>query len=139
MNWHQRFEQMAELVASWSKDPSTKVGAVVVDDRKIIRGIGFNGFPRGVDDCVERYEDRALKYKYIVHAEPNAILNANGSLLGCTLYCTLHPCSACAALIIQAGITTVICPSEVNPRWAEDQKLAAQMFTEARVQLMEIC
>lgn len=133
--WGNRFMQLAELVASWSKDPSTRVGAVIVDDNKIVRGLGFNGFPRGVRDEPERYACREIKYKLIVHAEPNALLNANGNIRGCTLYCTKHPCSACAALVIQAGIRAVVCPDGGDERWAEDQTLARNMFAEADVDM----
>jgi dCMP deaminase len=122
-------------VAGWSKDPSTKVGAVIVDPRRVVRGMGYNGFPRGVCDTPERYADRPTKYKLVVHAEANAILNATGDVRGCVLYCTWHPCSACAALIAQAGIAEVRCPAP-DPRWAEDGAFARMILDEAGVDVL---
>ena len=87
--WVKRFFRLANEVATWSKDPSTKVGAVIVGENKQIISQGYNGFPRGVDDTEERYNNREIKYKMVVHAEMNAILNAlyNGSSVkGATLY-----------------------------------------------------
>lgn len=134
--WHERFQQLAQLVATWSRDPSTKVGAVIVDQQNRVQGIGYNGFPRGVEDTAERYADRDEKYPRIVHAELNAILNS-GNVSGCTLYVTLPPCSACAAAIIQSGIDRVIMPQSVAPevvdRWAESFHISDTMFREAEV------
>ena len=85
--WNQRFLNLAKHVSSWSKDPSTKVGAVIADpETKIVVGMGYNGFPRFVDDTEERYNDRPTKYKFVVHAELNAILNSNKSVRGCEIY-----------------------------------------------------
>jgi len=139
--WHRWFMGLAHHVATASKDPSTRVGAVIVDEDRIVKGMGYNGFARGVVDDLSRYADRALKYKLVVHAEANAILNANGSLRGCYLYCTHHPCTSCASLIIQAGIHTVIYePStpEFAKRWADDIKLVNEIFREAGVLLLEL-
>jgi dCMP deaminase len=133
--WIKRFMDVARLASTWSKDPSTQVGAAVVGDDKIVRAMGFNGFPRGVRDAPDRYADRAVKYKLIVHAEANALLNAHGDIRGCTLFATKHPCAACAALIIQAGIAAVYCPRGNDPRWEEEQRLAEQMFSEAGVDI----
>lgn len=133
-DWGQRFMDLATLVSSWSKDPSTKVGAVIVDDRRIVCGVGYNGFPRGVEDHVWRYEDRAVKYRHVVHAEANAILNARGPVHDCRLYCTSHPCATCATLVIQAGITSVVCAGPAE-RWQEEAAIAAAMFYEAGVSL----
>jgi len=130
--WDEFYIAMAEGVASKSKDPSTKVGAVIVDDRHNMVGMGYNGFPRGVADD-ERLDDRETKYPRIVHAEANAIVNAAKSCVGCTLYCTLFPCASCAGLIINAGITEVVAPRETVARWREDQGVAAEMFKEAGV------
>lgn len=131
--WRAWFLGMAEYVATASKDPSTKVGAVIVDEDRVVRGIGYNGFPRDIRDLPERLADRAVKYKYTVHAEANAILNSSG-VRGCALITTMHPCSACATLIIQAGITTVLCRPPIE-RWSDDAALAAAMFAEAGVDL----
>lgn len=115
--WDRRFLKLAELVASWSKDPSTRVGAVIVDDLRLVRGLGYNGFPRGVADD-DRLRKKETKYPLVVHAEANAILNSNGSVRGCTLYSTQIPCHECCKLLIQAGISWVVFPSNVK-RWEE--------------------
>jgi dCMP deaminase len=107
-NWDQRFLDLAEHIAQWSKDPSTKVGAVIVDEKKRVISVGYNGFPRGVDDSPERYEDRPTKHLFVAHAERNALDNAPLMVDGCTLYCTLEPCIGCAKGIIQKGIKRVV-------------------------------
>ena len=107
--WDERFIELARLVAAWSKDPSTKVGAVIVRPDRTIASLGFNGFARGVDDTEERFNNRELKYPLTIHAEANALMSANEKLNGCTLYVTpLLPCHACAGLIIQSGISKVV-------------------------------
>lgn len=136
-NWHERFFAMADLVSSWSKDPSTRVGAVIVDswDRTIL-GVGYNGFPRGVDDRYGSREDKLLR---TVHAEANAILNANRSVSNATIYVTpLHPCANCAGLIIQSGIKMV--HYKMGPRataWKEHFDVMAEMFDQAGVRYQE--
>lgn len=112
-SWDQYFLQIAFLVAQRSRDPSTKVGAVIVGKDKDIRSTGYNGFPRGVDVTPQRLE-RGLKYKYAEHAERNALYlmaRRGDSSLGCTLFTTLHPCAHCARGIVQAGIVRVVLPS----------------------------
>ena len=110
-DWNQRFLSLAEHISTWSKDPSTQVGAVIVDDQRRIISTGYNGFPRGVNDFPERYNNRDIKYEMIVHGEINAILFANQSIHGCTLYTwPFMPCSRCAAIVIQSGIRTVVAP-----------------------------
>ncbi len=134
--WDQRFLTLAAHFATWSKDPSTQVGAVIVDhDRRII-GEGFNGFPRGVGDHEERYLEKAVKYKLVVHAEANAILNAVKSVRHCSLYATKAPCTECVKLIIQSGINEVISPEyDVIGTWGEDAHYARQMLSESGVVL----
>ena len=108
-NWDKRFLELAKLVGSWSKDPSTQVGAVIVDKDKRIVSIGFNGFPKGVEDSEKRLVDREQKYDIIIHAEANALMFAGKSVEGCTLYTwPFQPCSRCAGLIIQSGIKRVV-------------------------------
>ena len=137
IKWDQRFLELAKLVSSWSKDPSTKVGAVIADDRKII-SVGYNGFPEGVLDTHERYHDRELKYKYMVHAERNALLFANTSVKGMTLYTyPFMPCSECAGMVIQAGIKRVVTLINTNERWQESFKITTNMFDEAGVKLVQ--
>jgi dCMP deaminase len=135
--WDKRFLNLAKETANWSKDPSTKIGAVVADDKHRILSIGYNGFPRSVIER-HRWEDREVKYKFVVHAEMNAIYNAtyNGvSLDGSTLYIWGLPCcSECAKGVIQVGIRRVVMPKMEYPdSWHESFKLSAQMFREANV------
>lgn len=106
--WDNRFIDMAQLVASWSKDPTTKVGAVVVNDNRQILAVGYNGFPRGVHDDPERLNVRPVKHIFTAHAERNALDSALTDLRGATIYSTLCPCNECAKSIIQRGITRVV-------------------------------
>ena len=137
MKWHQRFLDLAQFFARWSKDPSTQVGAVIVDGMRRVVGEGYNGFPRGIEDTEERLNDRPTKYAHIVHAEPNAILNAIGPVAGCTIYTwPFPPCAECAKLIIQAGLARVVCPTatdEQRARWGKSLDLAESLFREAGV------
>ena len=140
--WDRRFLTLAEHIANWSKDPSTKTGAVIVDDKRRIVSVGYNGFPRGVIDTPERYADRDLKYKMTVHCERNALLFAGRSCEGCTLYTwPFMSCAPCAAMVIQAGIARCVAPvlpDYLRERWAEDLKVARWMFCEAGVELIEV-
>lgn len=129
---------MAYLVASWSKDPSSQIGAVIVDSQNRVISTGFNGLPVGVKDTNERLGDRATKYKMILHAEENAIMFAKQNLNGCSIYVTkMPPCAHCAALIIQSGIKFVYVPEweEIPERWRESTELTMQMFKEAGVKI----
>lgn len=132
LHWHRRFLALADHVAQWSRDPSTKVGAVIVRPDRTIVSVGFNGFPRGVRDLLERYADRPTKYSMVVHAEANAILTAREPLHGYTLYSTLMTCNECAKLIIQAGISQVVAPRPDADRY---QPVAMQMYEEAGVKV----
>ena len=133
--WDNRFVRIALEVSSWSKDPGTKVGAVLVSDRRIL-ATGYNGFPTNISDSLERYNDREVKLSLTVHAEVNAILNAakNGaSTDSSTLYVTFPPCVSCATAVIQAGITRVICPdlSSAPERWIESFTKGQNLLKEA--------
>ena len=112
INWDEYFMGVALLSSMRSKDPNTKVGACIVNSEKRIVGIGYNGFPVGCDDNEFPWsrdgEFLDTKYPYVVHAEPNAILNANSRTQGCTLYVSLFPCNECAKLIIQSGIKEIV-------------------------------
>ena len=135
--WDVRFMRMAHEVASWSKDPSTKVGCVLVKDRKII-SMGYNGFPRLIEDDLNRLIDREVKYEMTVHAEQNAVITAalHGiSTAGSTAYVTFSPCSRCAAVLINAGISTVVVSAaDVIPdRWLENFRLAAELLNETGI------
>ena len=113
ITWEEYFMSLALLSAKRSKDPSTQVGACIVDDDNKVVSIGYNGMPRGIKDedlSWNKGEDLDSKYLYVCHAEFNAILNTrNGSALnGCTLYVTLFPCNECAKAIVQTGIKKII-------------------------------
>lgn len=128
---------MAKLVASWSKDPSRKVGAVAVRNRRVIAQ-GYNGFPRGMDDDPFYYNDRPLKLKLVVHAEMNAIFNAaeNGvSLKDSTLYVHGLPvCNDCAKGLVQVGIKRIVTPEQDVPKhWQDSVWHSAMMFDDVGV------
>ena len=136
--WDTRFVELAMHIANWSKDPSTKVGCVVVGEDREIRSTGFNGFPRGIKDDEERLLDREQKYPLICHAEENAIMHAariGVSLKGSTAYVTWPPCSRCARSLIQSGIKEIIYPTpgEIPERWIEDFNISNGMIKEAGV------
>lgn len=137
--WDWRFMNLAEFVSSWSKDPSTQVGAVIVRPDRTIASVGYNGFPRGVKDDDDRLSNRELKYQMTVHAEINAILSSREPLHGYTIYVTpFQPCSQCAASIIQAGIKEVVTFKPLggeDARWQNSFKVASTMFEEAGVAL----
>lgn len=97
-----------EFANIWSKDPTTKVGCLIVDDKRRILSFGYNGFPRGVHDLEERLNDRPTKHKFTCHAERNALDQAMVDVSGCDLYTTLFPCVECAKSIIQKGIKRVV-------------------------------
>lgn len=138
--WDVRFLELATHIASWSKDPSTQVGCVVVGPDREIRSTGFNGFPRGIEDTVDRLEDRQQKYPLICHAEENAIMHSARigiSLKGCRAYVTWPPCTRCARSLIQAGVEEVLYPAglEIPERWQEDFDISNQMFAESGVRV----
>jgi dCMP deaminase len=137
--WDQRFMDLANFVASWSKDPSTQVGAVIANPKtKRVVSMGFNGFPSGVEDLEQRLEKREIKYEMIVHAEQNALLFAGPAAEGCTLYVTpLPPCARCGVIIIQAGIKRVVSPMPDKSKepWKTQSEISEQMFLEAGVQV----
>ena len=130
MKWVNRFLDLASVVGSWSKDPSTQVGAVIVDQRNRIVSVGFNGFPHGIlDDTVSREE----KLRRTIHAEENALLFANTSVEGCTIYVTHHPCSRCAAKLIQVGIKKIIYADGLSENWGDEVRSAQYMLHEAKI------
>ncbi|WP_316172895.1 deoxycytidylate deaminase [Bradyrhizobium sp. SZCCHNRI2049] len=132
--------QCAAQAASQSKDRSRKIGCVIVDRRDVAISMGWNGFPRRVNDNVEARHMRPLKYKWTEHAERNAIYNAaarGASTLGCTIYLPWFPCSDCARAIIQSGIERLVCvPCEpTDEQWHADMAEAEIMLREAGVQI----
>ncbi len=116
ISWDECFMCMAHTIADRSKDPSTQAGAVVVNDKNVVVGMGYNGFPRGIKNDALPWERvgefENVKYAYVCHAEENAIYNANNSTDGCKIYCVLFPCNECAKTIIQNGIKEVIYESD---------------------------
>lgn len=134
MKWEHRMLQIAALTATWSKDPSTQVGAVIADSSNRIVSQGYNGLPRG---AVDREMSRGEKLRRTIHAEVNAVLFGGRAVAACTLYCTHHPCARCASVIAQAGIWRVVCYDRpLRPDWAEDIASARDTFAEAGMPLV---
>lgn len=139
LKWDLRFLALAQHIAQWSKDPSTKTGAVIVDDAQRIVSVGYNGLARGVVDSEARLADRETKYKMVIHCERNAMLFAARPMTGSVLYTwPFMSCAPCAAMVIQVGIRRVVAPASDNPRWVEDFALARAMFLEAGVEVSEL-
>jgi len=141
MKWDEWFFEIAKTIAKKSKDPSTKVGCIIVGPEHEIRATGYNGFPRGSNDSLEIYNDRPRKYRRVVHAEANAV--ANASFTGTTLrggiaYITHPPCADCAGLMVNAGICSVNFIVDLNndgfdDRWKEQFVEGLEMFEEVGV------
>lgn len=137
--WNRRYLGLAYEVSKWSKDPSTKIGAIAVGNKGQVLAQGYNGFPRKIRHSEERLNNRELKYKFVVHAEMNLIYNAgyNGvSLDGSTVYVTGLPvCSECAKGLIQVGVKQVIMPQqEDTPEvWKNSFEFTKELFEEAGV------
>jgi dCMP deaminase len=135
--WHVRFLRLAKEVSTWSLDPSTKVGCVLVRNKRVI-STGYNGFPKNISDSFDRLLDREKKYEITVHAEVNAVTTAalhGVSTEDCSAYLTFNPCSRCAAVLINAGISSVyIIGGQVLPdRWLNNFITAGNLLAEAGV------
>jgi dCMP deaminase len=134
VKWDRRFLQLAQLVSTWSKDPSTKTGAVIVRPDRTVVSVGFNGFPKNMPDEVEWYENRQEKYSRIVHCEVNALIHAFESVKGYTIYTyPFASCDRCAVQLLQAGITRFVFPSpssDALSRWGES-------FTKAKTYIVQ--
>ncbi len=141
ISWDAYFMGVAELSAKRSKDPNTQVGACIVNQKNRIVGIGYNGFPVGIDDETYPWESEGeflnTKYPYVVHAEPNAILNSTVPLDEAILYVTLFPCHECAKLIIQSGIKEIVYV-ENKYQEAESVKASMRMLKDAGVRLRQM-
>ena len=137
--WASRLLKMAKDVASWSKDESTKVGAVITTLDGSPVSWGFNGMAKGIDDTIGGRHERPLKYKWMCHAERNAMdLSPRGDLTDCVMFVTFSPCTNCAQSIIQRGIKTVVIDAnhtfdKAPERWQEDMGIAIDMLWEAGV------
>lgn len=138
--WDIRFLELARHIAQWSKDPSTKCGAVIVR-KKFIVSVGFNGFARYTDDSPEYYADRDYKLENVIHAEENAIISARQDLTGTSMHTATAICSHCTAQVINAGITKVMIPcKEEDPLsnredWNKSLELAQIQFDMAGIPL----
>jgi len=143
MNWDEYFFNIADVVAQKSKDPSTKVGAVLVGSGNSVLGVGYNGFPRGVNDYFDKRYKGKIKFLFTEHAERNCIYNAarNGiKLEGSKLYLNTkgYPCADCARAIIQCGINEVITHEgefEGKSNWKESCRISKLMLEEAKVSI----
>ncbi len=142
--WDYKFMNLVEHISSWSKDQSTKVGTIVVNDRNKVLSMGYNGIPIGVDDRILSRQERPEKYLWYEHAERNAIYSAAEegiSLKGSKLYCNYLPCPDCSRAIIQSGINEVIYQHEdpnsgkTSDRWQHAKQVSKKMLTEARVRI----
>lgn len=151
--WDRHFLELSQFTARMSKDPSTRVGSVIVGPDREVRSSGFNGFPRGIEDTHERLHDREMKLRLVVHGEMNAILAAarvGVSVKGCTLYLAATddsgavwggpPCTRCTVEIIQSGITEIVSyPVKAIPsKWHDDLLLARSLLTEAGITYREL-
>ncbi len=141
LTWDEYFMGLAHLSALRSKDPSTQVGAAIVDENHRVVSVGYNGFPKGCDDDEYPWDREGgvldTKYAFVVHAELNAILNSPRSVQGCTIYVSLFPCNECAKAIIQSGIKRVVYESD---KYAKTEGVLAskRMFKSAGVELVRI-
>lgn len=143
-DWPRRYMELAQHVATWSKDPSTQVGAVLVGrDRREI-SLGYNGFPPGVEDTEERLRDRATKHLLTQHAERNALDNARFKTRGGLLVTTRFPCHECAKSIVSMGLYCVTCPpvdgdpAHSDPVWAQSSEWAKLILREGKVEVREL-
>lgn len=133
--WLQRYFDLANHVAQWSKD-ATKVGAVIVGKDKREISVGYNGFPAGIEDTDERLMNKDLKYKFTQHAEQNCLDNTLFDTRGATLVVTMFPCSNCAKSIVSKKIACVVCPPPLDREpWCDDAEFSKVMFAEAGVSL----
>ncbi len=141
ISWDRYFLNLAYEIAKKSKDPSTKVGCVIVKNNNVV-SVGYNGFPKGVKDYEERYNDRDMKYLFVCHAEANAVYSAakrGVSLEGSTIYVPWHPCHDCSKAISQSGLSSVVLDpnfvmsEELKERWKMQLECASLMFQEAGI------
>ncbi len=136
--WDTRFLGLAGHASSWSKDPSSQVGAVISDGNRIV-SLGYNGFAAGVEDSEARLTNRACKLNLTIHAEENAMIFAKRDLSGCTVYVTHPPCPRCASKLIQEEFSRVVAISPSDDflsRWGDDLELSKQMYEEAGIEFV---
>lgn len=140
--WDRRFIELAFHVANWSKDPSTKCGAIIVaPDRRVV-SVGYNGFPRKLKDTPELLNNREVKYSRTIHCEMNALLAATEPVEGCTLYTTPSlSCDRCVVHMIQAGITCFVGPwpfGDFGKRWGARVQETRDRIVEAGCNFREV-
>jgi len=148
MDWNSYFISIADTVREKSKDPSSKIGAVIIGPERQIISTGFNGFPRGIDETDLTRWERPIKYQFVEHAERNAIYNAarHGiAVRGCAMYMVgfgppCVPCIECAKAVIQSGIVKVVghAVKEAPESWLDDLNFAKDLLIEAGVALEEV-
>ena len=138
--WHLRFLDLAKHISDWSKDPSTKVGAVIFDSDKRIISVVYNGFPKNISDDPEKYLNREVKYQMVVHAEINAILFAQRNLKDCSIATwPFISCSNCTSAIIQTGIKKIVSPKlpeNLISRWGKSCEISLEMYKQADVEVV---
>lgn len=142
ISWDECFAQISHVIADRSEDPSTQAGAVVVNENNVVVGIGYNGWPRGIESNALPWEREGdfenTKYAYVCHAEENAIYNANNSTKNCKIYCTLFPCNECAKTIIQNGIKEVVYASD-KYKDLPSSRASRKLFSLAKIKLRQYC
>jgi dCMP deaminase len=140
--WDKRFLRLARETSTWSKDPSTKTGAVIVSPDKVDVILGFNGFPKRMKDSTELYANRETKYSRIIHCEMNALIHSHKSLAGYTLYTwPFLSCDRCAVHMIESGIVHAVAPlptADQLTRWGKAFELTRSYFEEAGVNVDEV-
>lgn len=136
--WDARFLDLAKYNSRWSKDPSTQVGAVIIDKTNRIVSMGYNGLPQKIPDDPDILNNRDVKYDIIIHAEINALIFAKQSIEGCILYTyPFLPCSRCTSIFIQAGIAKIIAPKNKIERWEANLGLTRAMLDQAKIEYIE--
>lgn len=139
--WDKRYLDLAKLVASWSKDPSTKVGGCIIDSNGNPVSFGFNGFPKGMKDSEERLNDRPFKYAHTIHCEKNMMAFANRMYFdGCTAYISHPPCSGCLCEMKQRRLTKIVCyggGEDFKQRWSTDSVLELAKELEMQIEILE--
>ncbi len=138
--WENRWLHIAVEISTWSKDPSTRVGCVIVKNNRIL-STGYNGLPPGVTDDPAILNDRAVKLKHVLHAEMNAMAFAPFDISGATLFCTAKPCGQCTSMLIARGITRVVAlpNKDYETRYADELTRAAEMLDDAQVVIDVSC
>ena len=137
--WDKRFLELCDFISLWSKDPSTKTGAVIVRPDRTVASLGYNGFPQGMPDSQENYDNREEKYSRIIHCEMNALLHTREPVIGYTLYTTGCSCDRCFVHMLQAGIKRFAFyhrPS-MDERWAAAFSRVKKYAHESGVELVE--